>query len=263
MIARSGAFGVNSDEGGAVIALMCHQEDISLLKFLRTYHIVENKPSMKADAMMARFMELGGDYELIERSETKAAIRIWREGGAKLEFSLTMDEVKQAGYCFAKDGKTLSRNWRQHPKNMLWARVVSDAIRALDPRVNAGTYTPEEEADIQQEHDAPQPNAEPKPLTAAAEPKPKLPALEKLYSSAQPQQAATTATAADDPFASPFPSQAASDGTDYDLVPIGKNAGKKWGELSRETLQKVVANPGPLSAQHLERAKAALDKTPF
>jgi hypothetical protein len=36
-------------------------------------HIIEGKPSMRADAMLAKFVERGGKYEIAERSATRAA----------------------------------------------------------------------------------------------------------------------------------------------------------------------------------------------
>jgi len=253
-IARSGIFGVNTNEGGAIIALMCFQEGITLLEFQRTYHILEGgKPAMKADAMVAKFIELGGSYEIIERSKTKAAAKLWTEGKEPREFKLTIDEVKEAGYCFKGKSTELNRNWKQHPKNMLWARMMSDAIRALDPRVNAGTYTPEEEMDHHEDE-----ATEPTP----AEPKPKLDGLQPaqvsapMPSVAPPKEKATRDE--DDPFAN-MPDEKA----DNDIVPCGKNKGKRWAELSRETLEKVINTPGPLSKEQIECAKKALENTPF
>jgi hypothetical protein len=252
-IARSGTFGVKTDEGGAIIALMCYQENMSLLEFQKTYHILDGgKPSMRADAMIAKFLDSGGSYEIVERSKTNACAKLWKDNNEPREFSLSIDEVREAGYCFSKKNKgELSQNWKQHPKNMLWARMMSDAIRALDPRVNAGTYTPEEEMDhgeAVEVHD--QPPADPKPKELPVTPAP------------APQEVAPTVTtpppASDDPFADMPDSQ-----TDYNIVPVGKNKGKRWIELSRETLEKVVNTPGPLSQKHVECAKAALDNTPF
>jgi hypothetical protein len=245
IIAASRLFGdgVKSDEAGAVVALMCYDEGMSLLQFSRTYNMLEAKPSMKADAMLAKFMELGGKYELIERTATRAAIKAWREEGKPHEFSLTMDEVKAAGYCFTKS-KELKRNWQSVPRNMLWARVVSDAVRTLDPRVNAGIYTPEEVEDFEDRIEKLE-RTDPKPIRAP-------------IAISDPLKSATT-TQTFDPFVSEKPTPA----QDFSTVPIGPKAGTPWMEIPRELLVKMVANPGPLSPGHLAAAKDALDRMPF
>lgn len=236
MIARSGTFGVETDEGGAVIALMCYQEGMSLLQFHRTYNMVGNRPSMRADTMLAKFMELGGDFDIVQRDEDKAVVRLRRKDKEALEFSLTFDEVKKAGYCYSKDGKTLSKNWQVRPRNMLWARVVSDGIRTVDPRVNAGIYTEEEVVEFDPA-DSPPPG----------DPKPK-----------QLKDTPEASTKASDPF-----QDMPSSPVDFAVVPIGAHAGKKWTELNRETLEKVIKNPKTLTPEHLKEVQKALDNAPF
>jgi hypothetical protein len=250
MIARSGTFGVNSDEGGAVIALMCHQEDISLLEFQRTYHWVDNKPAMKADTMAAKFLNMGWNYEVIERSETVAKVKTWKDDDSKAkEYSLTIEEVKIAGYCFAKGGKTLKDNWRVRPKNMLWARLMSDTIRLLEPRVNAGTYTDEEIADFS-ENEEQTPGEEPKPLK-------QLPP-EAAPKAVDPEPIKDEKPTTKDPF-----STLPDDGTDYTICPVGKHKGKKWMDLGREILDKVAADPRGLSPKYVDAVKDAIERTPF
>jgi hypothetical protein len=242
IIARSGLFGdgVKSDEAGAVVAIMCYDEGMSLLQFFRTYNMLSAKPSMKSDAMLAKFMELGGNYELIERSATRAAIRAWREDGDPHEFSLTIDEVQAAGYCY-NARKEIKPNWKNIPRNMLWARVVSDAVRTLDPRVNAGIYTPEEVEDFDDKAEKVE-RVEPKPLKTQDPSK---------------HQAIPPSV---DPFASNLTDPKSQD---FSTVPVGPKAGTQWMDLPRETLAKMVANPGPLSTGHIAAAKAALDNMPF
>lgn len=256
MIARSGMFEARSNEAGAVIAMMCAGEDMSLLEFIRTFHIIEGRPTMKADVMLVKFLQLGGHYDVIERSDTAAEIVLNREGAKAVTFRLTFDEVKRAGYCFGKDGKTLSRNWAVRPKNMLWARVVSDAVRVMDPRVNAGIYTAEEMSDEETRTEpAPKPvqdKPQPKPVKAAPAPEPVAPA----------PTVAPSAPAPVAPLADPF-ADLPDDPVDYSVCPIGKNKGKAWSELPRDVLLKVVDSPQTLTKKHVEAVKAALEKTPF
>jgi hypothetical protein len=269
IIARSGTFGCNSDEAGAVIALMCYQEGMGLFEFFRTYHIVDNKPTMRADAMLAKFLKFDWRYEVLERSETRAAFKVWRddEPAKAKEYSLTMAEVEKAGYCFKKDGKTLTNNWQVRPKNMLWARLVSDTIRFLEPRVNAGIYTQEEQEEIgadtasHGEASAPKPLAtQPQTTTTAPAPTPAA-ATPANPSNPDPRPSTPPKTSVDPSFMDPF---AETGGTDYRKIPSGPHAGKLWTDLDHETLQRVKANPpAGVTKQHLEEVDAALDKIPF
>ena len=150
LLARSGFIGIKNEADGFVIATACHQTGMTFMEFSETYHIVEGKPSMRADAMLARLMELGGEYEIVERSDTKAAIKA-TFGKATGMFSLSWEEAQQEPFpwCDAKH-TTFKKNWAtpRARKQMLWARAVSDAVRTVCPQACKGTYTPEEVQDF-------------------------------------------------------------------------------------------------------------------
>jgi hypothetical protein len=146
-IAKSGMFGVTTEAAGMIVAATCHQQGISLLEFARTYHIIKEKPSMRADAMLAEFRKRGGKYKIVENSVTRAVADFEFEGN-KFQGVYTMDDAKRSGDCFEKDGKTLKHNWQHRAENMLWARMISRTVRILCPEIVAGIYTPEEVQDF-------------------------------------------------------------------------------------------------------------------
>lgn len=145
LLAQSGMFGVNNAAAGFVVAATCHQQGISLMEFQRTYHVIDNKPSMRADAMLAEFRKRGGRVKILENSVTRAAAEFEFEG-QKLPFAFTMEDATRTGDCLGKDGK-LKHNWQRRSDDMLWARMVSRAIRRLCPEIVSGIYTPEEMED--------------------------------------------------------------------------------------------------------------------
>lgn len=159
LLARSGMFGIANAAAGFVVATTCHQQGISLMEFQRTYHIVEGKPSMRADAMLAEFRKRGGRCRIVENSVTRAAAEFEFEG-QKVPFAYTMEDAQRKGDCYKGDGKTLKHTWQKRPEDMLWARLVSMAVRRLCPEINAGLYTPEEVADF----DGAKPRSEPKTI---------------------------------------------------------------------------------------------------
>ena len=248
-LVMSGMFGVNTAEAGAVIALMCYQEGMSLLEFQRTFHIVSNRPSMKADTMLAKFMENGGEFELLTRSREEASVKMRLKGGKWNTFSLTILQALEAGYPYKKKGSTeLSDTWKNLPANMLWARVVSDGVRVTDPRVNAGIYTPEEMED------------DSSPKTVPDEPK----KTGVDFSKAAEELRSTKASKALSEIIKEPSSDATGLPTGNEIIEIGPHKGKKWKDLDNETLEKILANPpSALTAKDLAAARAALDDIPY
>ena len=149
LIAQCNMLGVKNPAEGFIVATTCHQKRMSFLEFGETYHLIGGNLSMRADAMLARLLQFGGEYEILERSENAASLRA-EFGKAKSVFSFTWEEAQKERFPYGKDGKTLKDNWStpRGRKQMLWARCVSDAVRTVCPLANKGTYTPEEVRDF-------------------------------------------------------------------------------------------------------------------
>jgi len=147
MLAKSGMFGIKNAEAGFVVAATCHQQGMSLMEFQRTYHIVENKPAMRADAMLAEFRNRGGRVKIVENSVTRAAGEFTFEGQTVV-FEYTMDDAERTGDCYEGKSGNVKHTWQKRPEDMLWARLVSRSVRRLCPEINAGLYSPEEVADF-------------------------------------------------------------------------------------------------------------------
>ena len=148
-LAKSQMFGCSNPEQGHVMAMACLCEGISPVEVSKKYHIIQGRLSMRSDAMLAKFRELGGKHRVIERTSEAAEIELTIDGQTQ-RFRFTFEEAKQEKFPFGKDGKTLKDNWAtpRGQMQMLWARVASDGVRCMAPEVNAGTYTPEEVKDF-------------------------------------------------------------------------------------------------------------------
>jgi len=59
-LAKSGMFGCEKVEQGKVIAMACLSEKKNPMDIARTYHIIDGRLSMRADAMLAEFRNRGG-----------------------------------------------------------------------------------------------------------------------------------------------------------------------------------------------------------
>lgn len=59
-VASSGMFGITNPAQAICLFAIAQGEGISALAVLKKYHIIEGKPSMRADAMLAEFLKAGG-----------------------------------------------------------------------------------------------------------------------------------------------------------------------------------------------------------
>jgi hypothetical protein len=146
MIWASGMFGCVKPEQGMVLAMQCLAEGKAPLELAKTYHIIEGKLTMRADAMLGRYLTTGGKVKWLVRSDTEVRA-VWTKDGNDVEISSTLEEFKNNGIALSAKGG-LKDNWRKFPKQMLTARNVSEAVRLLAPQIISGIYTPEEVADF-------------------------------------------------------------------------------------------------------------------
>ena len=162
-VSDSGLFGIKSE--AAAFSLMCiaQADGIPPIKAAVQYHIIDGKPSLKSEAMLARFQASGGSIRWKERTPQRCTLWLEHPKAGEIEVTWDIERAKSAGLA----GRT---TWKAYPAQMMSARCISEGIRALYPACVGGFYTPEEVRDF----DAPQPES-PKPAQAAkaAMPKPK------------------------------------------------------------------------------------------
>ena len=240
---QSGMFGCTQKGQGMVLAMTCIAEGISPIRFNQTYHIIDGRVTMRADAMLAKFIERGGKFTIRERTNERAAALFELDGNA-LEAEYTMDDARASGICMAKDGKSLKANWAKFAKQMLWARLTSDSVRTLAPGVNMGTYTPEEVQDF---------DAVPASRTAAPEPAPAPIRTRK----AKPEAAVEA-----EPSPAPVqPEEPEVLAPDFGTMPAGRHAGRAWSEFTEDQLKAVLASDHAAFAEgHKAAVRAELEK---
>lgn len=143
---QSKIMGVGSPGDGAVLAMTCMAEGMTPLDFVRKYHIVNGRPSMRADAMHAAFRSAGGRVRWIKTGDDKTEARAeFAIDGQKLELAYTIDDGKASSDNFGKDGS----NWSRDAGAMLRARLITKAVRMLAPELVTGMYDPSEIDDTQ------------------------------------------------------------------------------------------------------------------
>jgi hypothetical protein len=143
--------GLTTPGDGIVLAMTCMADGITPLDFIRKYHIIEGRPSMRADAMTAEFRRRGGKVRWLQLGDSGTAEAEFEFEGQSFKMSFTLDDARRL-LGKGKDGKDRidkpGGNWEKDPGAMLRARLTSKAIRILAPEIVAGVYTPEEVADL-------------------------------------------------------------------------------------------------------------------
>jgi len=140
-IAKSGLFGVKTPEQAIALMLVAQAEGRNPFEAARDYHIIQGRPALKADSILARFQQAGGTVRWMELSDTKAVAEFSHPQGGKVTIDWDLDRAKRAG-LIGKD------NWKNYPRQMLRARVISEGVRTIYPGVCVGTYTVEEVQDM-------------------------------------------------------------------------------------------------------------------
>lgn len=160
-VSDSGLFGIKSE--AAAFSLMCiaQADGIPPIKAAVQYHIIDGKPALKSEAMLARFQASGGSIRWKERTPQRCTLWLEHPKAGELEVTWDIERAKAAGLA--------GRNtWKAYPAQMMSARCISEGIRALYPACVGGFYTPEEVRDFDAPPPAPQPES-PKPAPQEAE----------------------------------------------------------------------------------------------
>jgi len=162
-VARSGLFGVKTPDQAMALMLIAQAEGLHPAIAARDYHVINGRPALRADAMLARFQAAGGKVEWGEYTDTKVVGKFSHPSGGSVEIAWTTKMAQDAG---------LTRNptWKSYPRQMLRSRCISEGIRTVYPGVTVGTYTPEEVQDMDPAvRQAPPPPA-PEPVEVVVDP---------------------------------------------------------------------------------------------
>ncbi len=139
--AKSGLFGIRTSDQALSLMAIAQAEGMHPAIAARDYHIIQGKPALKADAMLARFQNNGGKVEWHEYTDQRVAATFSHPSGGSVIIDWDMPRAK-AAHLGARD------IWKTYPRQMLRARVISEGIRTVFPGIAVGMYTPEEVQDF-------------------------------------------------------------------------------------------------------------------
>ena len=160
--ADSKMFGFKNEAEAMAIMLLCQAEDMHPAIAMRDYHVIQGRPALKSDAMLARFQTSGGKVNWTSYTDEVVTGVFSHPQGGDVSISWTMEMAHRLGF-------TKKENWRNYPRAMLRARCISEGIRTVFPACVAGVYTPEEVQDFAPAKGAkvvdvvPDPEPEPEP----------------------------------------------------------------------------------------------------
>ena len=121
----------------AVVKIMAGAEiGIPPFAAMSGIHIIQGKPTIGAGLMASTIKGSGKyDYRVIESSETKCSIDFYQGKEMIGNSTFTIEDAKRAG----------TQNLQKFPKNMLFARAISNGVKWFTPDIFSGpVYTPEE-----------------------------------------------------------------------------------------------------------------------
>lgn len=135
--AESGMFTDAKAMGQAFVKIQAGQEiGIPPFAAMSGIHIIQGKPTIGAGLIASTVKGSGKyDYKVLEMSDKVCRIEFY-QGKEKIGLSeFTIEDAKKA----------LTKNIDKFPKNMLFARAISNGVKWYCPDVFAGpVYTPEE-----------------------------------------------------------------------------------------------------------------------
>jgi len=146
LLAKSGYFADSREAAQAVVKVLYGQEvGIGPVSAMTGVHIIQGKPAPSAGLMAALIKRSGKyDYRIIEHTDTACEIAFFEHGEEVGRSRFTIDDAKQAGALSGKNAHT----WKKYPRNMLFARTLSNGAKWYCPDVFGGpVYVADEFSD--------------------------------------------------------------------------------------------------------------------
>ena len=134
-------FAAYANPQAAFLVIMAGREfGLGTMASLRSFHIVEGRPCLSAQAMMGLCLRHHSCqlFRVVSASAEEVVVEAQRNGwSSPSTWSFTIQDAEQAGL-------TSRQNWRKYPRAMLTNRCIAEASRFWFPDVVGGLYDPEE-----------------------------------------------------------------------------------------------------------------------
>lgn len=144
-LAKSGYFR-DSAQGAEVSqavtkVLAGYELGITPIASITGIHVIKGRIALSAN-LLATLIKRHPDYDYkIKSLDNETCTVVFFEGGEEIgESTFTLEDAKRAGLLKADSG------WAKFPRNMLFARAISNGVKWFCPQLTSGApvYTPEE-----------------------------------------------------------------------------------------------------------------------
>ena len=143
VFAKSGMFPDVKSQAQAVVKILAGKElGLSPFESMGSIYVVNGRLALASKAMAGLIKRSKKyDYVIKKLDDAECTIDITNADGVVGSTTFTFKDAAKAGLA-NKD------NWKNYPKNMLYARALSNACRFYCPEVISGYYTTEELEDL-------------------------------------------------------------------------------------------------------------------
>jgi hypothetical protein len=151
--AESGMFADCKSMAQAAVKIQAGKEfGIQPFAAMSGIHIIQGKPTVGAGLMAARVKGFGKyDYKVIEHSDKVCSIEFFQGKESIGVSTFTIEDARKAG----------TKNLDKFPKNMLFARAMSNGVKWFTPDIyEMPVYVPEEMAQVTEDVQAVEVKAE-------------------------------------------------------------------------------------------------------
>lgn len=140
-VTMSGLFGLKNENQALTLMLIADAENISPVKAMQMYSIINGMPSLKSTEVQSRFQRSGGTIKWISTDNKKAVCELSHPQGGTYKSEFGIDEAKMMG-LMDKD------NYKRMPKQMFMARAITMGVRAIYPACLNNMYSADEVQDF-------------------------------------------------------------------------------------------------------------------
>lgn len=145
ILAKSGYFQDATQTAQAVVKVLAGRElGFSEIASMSGIHIIKGKPVLSATLIACAVKRKGSPYsfKVIKHTDETCVIDFFEQGEKIGESAFSLADAKTAGLLEGAN----SHSWKKFPRNMLYARAMSNGAKWFCPDIFGGAvfYTPDE-----------------------------------------------------------------------------------------------------------------------
>jgi hypothetical protein len=133
---------IYANDPNAYVIAMGRDLGLNAALALQNIHIIGGKPALSAGARAMFLRQAGYKWLPVVHTDKVCTLRFWEAGevmtdvnGKPLDVTITMEDAEKAGWVANSRGTGKVGNYDKVPKNMLFARVISNFHRWYAPHV--------------------------------------------------------------------------------------------------------------------------------